>query len=112
MAKICYKVSILDIRWDPRSPYTTDTIILFFQMAILRTKLLPQLPVQWSSFPKYPHKVTWSKSSILVVAVAVDPGSFKFAWEKGLQKTLRILTARTYLSAKLGMKLFPILKRP
>ena len=45
MAKISYKISILDIRWDPRSAYITDTIILFFKMAILRTKLLSRLPV-------------------------------------------------------------------
>ena len=45
MANISYKIPILEIRLDPRSAYTTDTIILFFKMAILRTKLLPWLPV-------------------------------------------------------------------
>ena len=28
MVKICYQVSSLDILWDPRSAYTTNTIIL------------------------------------------------------------------------------------
>ena len=33
------------------------------------------------------HKVTWSKDSVLVDAVVLDPGPSKFAREKGLKKT-------------------------
>ena len=46
-------------------------------MAILRTKLLPQLLVHWSAFL---NKVIWSKNSILVVTVALGSGPFRFAW--------------------------------
>ena len=68
----------------------------------------PMLPLQWSPFQngyspykalasaanalvcisKIPkRKVTWSKNSILVVAVAPDLGPFKFAWGENLKKT-------------------------
>ena len=48
------KISILGIRFGPRLAYITDAVIIFFEMATLRAKLLPRLPVQWSSFSEYP----------------------------------------------------------
>ena len=77
---IYYKEFFLDVSSGPISAYVTDAMALFFKMAILRTKLLPRLPVQWSSVFEIPkHELTWSKNSDLVVAVVLDPRLFKFA---------------------------------
>ena len=82
------KSSFLDVSSVPISAYVTDAMALFFKMAILRTKLLPRLPVQWSSVCEIPKdELTWSKNSDLVVAVVLDLRPFKFAWEKDLRKT-------------------------
>ena len=48
---------------------------------------MPRLPIEWSSSLKIPKpKVTYSKNSIFIVAVVLDPRPVKFARGKGLKK--------------------------
>ena len=63
---------------------STISVNLFsspFQNGYTPYKALAGLPFQYP-----PKKVTWSKSSILVAAVVLDPQAFKFAERKDLKK--------------------------
>ena len=65
------------------SAYLTDATILFFKMAIFRMKLFLSATNKKVFFSKIlKHKVTWSRSSILVVAVVLDQRSFNFFLRK------------------------------
>ena len=78
------KISILDVA------NIADAMIIFFKNLSSYTpyKALASATSTMVFVSKKPtYKVNWSQSSILVVAVALDPRSLKFAWAEGPQKT-------------------------
>ena len=90
-APICWqyatKISILDVLLDPKSAYITDVMIPYSKWLFSVQALASATSALVCLSKILKHKVTWGKNSILVVTVAPDSGSFKFARGEGLKKT-------------------------